>query len=83
MNESKVQNLSTWAMVVLLAAEGKVWGSCAWMEGEFHFGMLHLKRSYSFREEGKTEGKSCIYRVQLFLNLRKYQPSSKVVSTGG
>ena len=44
--ESEVQGLGTWVMVVLLAAEGRVWRSCVWTEGEFCFSLLHLRMSF-------------------------------------
>lgn len=60
--EFKVQSLGTWAMVVLLAVEGKVWWSCVWTVGDFYFSMLHLKMSFP-----PEEGKTYVYNGQLFL----------------
>lgn len=65
--ESRVQSLSTWVMVLFLAVKGKVCWSCVWVEGVFYFSLVHLKMSFPppppAPEEGKTEGKPCIYRV--------------------
>lgn len=66
--ESKVQNLSTWAMATLVAVEGKIWGSCVWMEGEFYFNVnIAFEEKPLPLEEGRTGGKPHAHIAQLLL----------------
>lgn len=65
--DSKVQSLGTWAMAVLLAAEGKVRGSYAWMEGEFYLSMLHWKRSHSPEKRARMKASHAYTECNFFL----------------
>lgn len=57
--ESKVQSLGTWARRCYWQRKGKPGAAFGWRVSSIS--NLH------FPEEGKTEGKPCIYGAQLFL----------------